>query len=335
MPHTKVGMYLFSMARGDLGRIVASRPTERCDCVGSSFFSIFGIDSSQVERMRAVIQEDTNAFAFALEGKKKSPHIYLVFSNFCYETGLFIAIDPCVPAKAMKYLLRRGALGNVNICFEDNEITEESESEDEISARVECYRQVCDIFAYMNPLFGFGNKSNQRIAEDTEINSDNLAELIGLSVNHSIKREPGPDMSKLVFAGGFCAIAFILTAIMAHKCSVNNTLSVEAEYHGKVMAFRLSFVTGRCRDWESVLESLSVIAGGCHDIYFSYRETEMPKNSDGSTLLTIEFFPFYEDSGLLGVKRRDLFFDDPYLMDFKDFFILNRITNDKTNNNEQ
>lgn len=332
MPHAKDGLYLFSMARGDLGRIVASRFNEKRDCIGRSFFAKFGIDSAQIDKMKATMGENSGAFVFALEGKKKDSHIFLVFSHFCYETGLFVAVEPRVSAKTIKYLLHRGSFDNVISCFEDTDFAENDVSEADTVDYIEGYKYICEIFAYFNPLLRSIYKRERHLAEDVELNFGSLAEFIGLSVNYSIKRESMIGQSCLVYAGGFCAIAFVLMAMMAYKYSANNALNFEAKCHGDISAFRLSFVMGSRREWMENLEALSLIAIGCHDIYISYRELDQ---DDGSTLLTLEFLPFYEDSGLLGVKRRESFFDDPNLMDFNDFFILKRITYDKINNNEQ
>lgn len=325
MPYMKDRLYLFSLTRGGVASLVASVSDEKADRLGENFFSKFEIDGSQVNKMMAIIEDDTKGRIFALKGRSR---IYLVFGNFSYETGIFIAIEPRVPAGAVKSLLDSGSFGNINICFEDEDF---SLNEADAVEHIEEYQRVCETVSYLDAISRFETEKDGITAEDVERNITRLADFIGLSINYSIIRKSVTERSNIIFAGGFCAVAFLLMAAVAHKYSSNKALGVEAECHGGVMAFRLSFAVGRGREWMSVLESLRNMAARCHDIYFSYRE---PSN-DKSERLILEFLPFYEDAGLLGVKKGEALLDDPSLAHFKDFFILNGISDDKINNNEQ
>ena len=288
--------YIFSMARGFPGRIIASRTRDRGDCSGKNIFDLLRIPKTEYYFLFDMLCEggDSSIALCSDDGKA-----VVVFRFFAYGASLLLAIVPNFPVGIFAKLLGRGEFGETLPSPKLRELADGNETD------IDTNNAVCEymgrIFGYADILASLCRPGVPREAFDVRFASDAVGTLIGVDIDVEIvyiaerqtKKETG------IFAGELCVSALLTYAMIARECSLERRLRLVIFYDGEDVFLRFSFAAEKCGLCVERLQLFSLIVKGHRELYFDIGK------DDGEVWL--ETWPYYYDVGMAEVKHPDMF----------------------------
>lgn len=291
--------YIFSMARGFPGRIIASRTKDGRDCSGKSIFDVLKIPNSEYDFLYDELCEG-GVSALALASGENISRAVIVFRFFAYDSSLLLAIAPDCDAGVISHFADSGELRDTAV----SPLLKRFAEERALPAR-EAENRACE---YMARIYGCTDILSELCTPDFRPDADDIrfaanavGMLIGVGVSVEVTYLPEryTGYGTRIFAGELCVSTMLTFSMLARRYSRRRELLLEAVYDGEDTFLKLSFDIYGEQECQIELERLSMIVKGHRELYFDFGVDE--------GIIWLELWPFYYDVGVGEVKRPDPF----------------------------
>ncbi len=290
--------YIFSMARGFPGRIIASRTARKGDCSGKNVFDLLKIPKSEYDFLNDELCEGGTS-ALVLASGADVARAVIVFRFFSYDSSLLLAIAPDCDAGVISRLAHGGELGDTKLSPALQRLAEEAPCDRKTENRICEYMAVS--YGCVDVLAAICRPGLRPEVDDIRFAANAAGMMMGVRVDVNVTYLPEryAESGARIFAGELCVSAMLTFALIARKCSKGREMLFEIISEGENLFLRLSFDMYGEQECRRELERLSMIVKGHRELYFDFGEKE--------GIVWLESWPFYYDVGMAEIKRPDPF----------------------------
>ena len=283
--------YLFSLARENFGRIIIDRSSRSCKS-GENVFDVLKIDRDELEFLLGAVGRGETSCAALIGRANGEPRAVMFMIGLCRFTSMCLCIELEASASAVASVICDGAVEGISA---SDGLGRLAASESGLDQLKEAYEYIVRVLDGVSELCMMKTARQSVSVHEIRRIAISASDFIGISpdVNAYCLGEPSLDTGR-VFAGGFCASAIIIMAMMARKYSSGRELALAVCDGGS--GVQIDF----CFDGDDVPDQMIsdiLMVAGANNVVMSYR------NDEG--IHHFGLIPHYEDVGLVGLKAHD------------------------------
>ena len=288
-------IYLFSVARSCVGRVVACRTADGDGAIGKNINEVLSLDKNDISYMDSRSYGENYlsvCLSCNLNGKKRAAAL---FDFMCRSSSLCLAVvfdfDISSSAKALSALgqgVAHLAPSLSGLCNDNFSVADH-----------QAFTYISYVYGCIVSLRELGTMRSCRSSEMLRYYAEAAADFVGSVDIRYVARN---DISRFyfngdigVFSGGICASAILTAVILARRFSISGTLEIEVIMGRDGASVMLGFDT----DDEGALENAEFIhrVAETYGIFF-----DKALEKEYASILLV---PFYVDVGFVGVKAQD------------------------------
>ena len=299
-------LYMFSMARSSVGRILLARGKNAEGAMENrNLFALLGISRQECAFFYDCIRFG-NIKCVAVKGKRRGrDRVVLIFGGFSFSTAFFIASDLGFPAWEVARILIGDTFQNVAISDGVRQL-----AESEVGVDLKKTSQA-DTEEYVRWLFDcLTAKESEHfhyIHGESEVILDTakrFASVTGANLSFDLRNVENTDGTDRelaeIFDGAVCSMVMLAVMMFAQLHGKEKKVALDLISYGSKPVLHFRFLGARTKVWPSLYENIYSAVQSCHEFEI---DCQLKGNS-----VELWFCPVYADVGLTGVKRRPVSF---------------------------